>query len=145
MAPQLADGAPEVEHQLVLGVQDAQGVALHPESHAGKVQRVQRFLCLSLQQGGSDTQVNTGEEGKGEPPSDGSASVMQAPYTDWFMLAKRCVGIEGPSKQQLYCRNIVVQDGSQKLAREGRRIRRQGWGGGWGGRGLGEGAGGGEG
>lgn len=49
LVSELADGAPEVEDQLVLGVQDAQGVALHPQSHAGKVQRVQRFLCLSLQ------------------------------------------------------------------------------------------------
>lgn len=48
LAPQLADGAPQVEHQLVLGVQDAQGVALHPQGHAGKVERVQGLLCLSL-------------------------------------------------------------------------------------------------
>ncbi len=30
LAPQLADGTPQVQHQLVLGVQDAQGVALYP-------------------------------------------------------------------------------------------------------------------
>ena len=50
LAPKLADGAPQVEHQLVLRVQDAEGVALHPESHAGKVKCVQRLLCMSLQQ-----------------------------------------------------------------------------------------------
>lgn len=49
LTPQLADGAPQVQHQLVLGVQDTQGVALHPESHAGKVQRVQCLLCMRLQ------------------------------------------------------------------------------------------------
>ena len=48
LAPQLADGAPQVQHQLVLGVQDAQGVALHPQGHAGKVERVQGLLSLSL-------------------------------------------------------------------------------------------------
>lgn len=49
LGSELADGAPEVEDQLVLGVQDAQGVALHPQRHAGKVQRVQGLLSLSLQ------------------------------------------------------------------------------------------------
>ena len=48
LAPQFADGAPQDEHQLVLGVQDAQRVALHPQGHAGKVERVQGLLCLSL-------------------------------------------------------------------------------------------------
>lgn len=49
LTPQLADGAPQVQHQLVLGVQDAQGVALHPQRHAGKVQGVQRLIGMSLQ------------------------------------------------------------------------------------------------
>jgi len=56
LAPQLADGAPQVQHQLVLGVQDAQGVALHPQGHAGKVERVQGLLCLSLCEQANDIQ-----------------------------------------------------------------------------------------
>ena len=46
---QLGDGAPQIEHQFVLWVQDAQRVALHPQRHAGKVQRVQCLLGLCLQ------------------------------------------------------------------------------------------------
>ncbi len=56
LAPQLADGAPQIEHQLVLGVQDAQGVALHPQGHAGKVERVQGLLSLSLCRQANDIQ-----------------------------------------------------------------------------------------
>ena len=48
LTPQLADGAPQVQHQLVLGVQDAQGVALHPQRHAGKVEGVQGLVRMSL-------------------------------------------------------------------------------------------------
>ena len=56
LAPQLADGAPQVQHQFVLGVQDAQRVALHPQGHAGKVERVQGLLCLSLCRQANDIQ-----------------------------------------------------------------------------------------